>query len=163
MKLLKADGEKFSFQLDPQEKRLLFQTVRLYPLIPIAHHRLSKSEAEGEDQQLLEAALTAQRAENKKRVKALFTAKTRLQANKDGWRISLNAGQIEWLLQVLNDVRVGAWLAAGSPDGPVETIAAWNEKTAPYFWAMEVTGYFQSALLKALDGGGAESATRQRE
>ncbi len=163
MKLLKADGEKFSFQMARDERRVFCQVLRLYPLIPIAHHQLSKSGAAGENQQLLEEALAAQRAENKKRVMALFAAKTRFQANKDGWRLSLGAAQVEWLLQVLNDVRVGAWLAAGSPDGPVETVAAWNEKTAPYFWALEVSGHFQAALLKALDGGGAGGAMRQLE
>jgi len=64
-----------------------------------------------------------------------------------------HGGQIEWLLQVLNDVRIGAWLAIGSPDGQLETIAIFNEKTAPYFWAMEVSGHFQAVLLKAIDCG----------
>jgi hypothetical protein len=148
---VKAGGGKFSFQLERDEKRMLFQVLRAYPLIPIAHHRLSKTEENREDQQLLEEALTAQRRENKKQVRILLAAKTRFQANQNGWRWSLTAAQIEWLLQVLNDVRIGAWLAIGSPDGQMETIATFNEKTAPYFWAMEVSGHFQAVLLKALN------------
>jgi len=150
---VKAGGGKFSFQMERDERRLLFQVLRAYPLIPIAHHRLSKSEENREDQQLLEESLAAQRKENKKHVKAMLTAKSRFRANKRGWRWSLTAAQIEWLLQVLNDVRIGAWLAIGSPDGQMETIAVFNEKTAPYFWAMEVSGHFQAVLLKAIDGG----------
>ncbi len=158
MNCVKAGGGKFSFQMQRDERRLLFQVLRAYPLIPIAHHRLSKSEENIEDQQLLEDSLTAQRKENKKQVKALLTAKSRFRANKRGWRWSLTAAQIEWLLQVLNDVRIGAWLTIGSPDGQMETIAVFNEKTAPYFWAMEVSGHFQAVLLKALDGGASPDA-----
>jgi hypothetical protein len=150
---VKAVGGKFSFKMQRDERRLLFQVLRAYPLIPIAHHRLSKSEENLEDQQLLEDSLTAQRKENKKQVKALLMAKSRFRANKSGWRWSLTAAQIEWLLQVLNDVRIGAWLTIGSPDGQMETIAVFNEKTASYFWAMEVSGHFQAVLLKALDRG----------
>ena len=154
MNCLKAGGGKFSFQLERSEKRLLFQVLRAYPLIPIAHHRLSKSEENRENQQLLEESLAAQRNENKKLVKMLLLAKSHFRANKRGWRWSLKESQLEWLLQVLNDVRVGAWLTIGSPDGQMETIAIFNEKTAPYFWAMEVSGHFQAVLLKALDCGG---------
>jgi hypothetical protein len=150
---VKAGAGKFSFQMERNERRLLFQVLRAYPLVPIAHHRLSKSEENREDQQLLEDSLAAQRKEHKKQVKSLLAAKSRFRANKRGWRWSLNAAQIEWLLQVLNDVRIGAWLAIGSPDGQIETIAVFNEKTAPYFWAMEISGHFQAVLLKALDCG----------
>ncbi len=153
MNCVKAGGGKFSFQMERDERRLLFQVLRAYPLIPIAHHRLSKSEENREDQQLLEEALTAQRRENKKQVRILLAAKSRFQANQRGWRWTLTAAQIEWLLQVLNDVRIGAWLSTGSPDGQMEIMAVFNEKTAPYFWAMEVSGHFQAVLLKALDGG----------
>ena len=59
---------------------------------------------------------------------------------------------MEWLLQALNDIRVGSWLALGSPDGPVEILAALTDKTAPDFWAMEISGHFQAVLLAAVRG-----------
>ncbi len=150
MNFIKADKDKFSFQIGAKEKRLLFQVLGLYPLIPSAHAQLSKSEERAEDQQLLEQALTAQRQEHKKRVQAMLKARSFFRANKKGFRFSLKAAQVEWLLQVLNDVRVGSWLALGSPDGALEILAALNEKTAPYLWAMEVAGQFQMELLKSL-------------
>ncbi len=150
MKFIKADKGRFSFQIDGQEKRLLFEVLGLYPLIPAAHSRLSKSEERAEDQQLLDEALAEQRREHKKQVQAMLKAKSRFRANKKGFRFSLKAAQMEWLLQVLNDVRVGGWLALGSPDGALEILAALNEKTAPYLWAMEVAGQFQMVLLKAM-------------
>jgi hypothetical protein len=147
---IKADKDKFSFQIGAKEKHLLFQVLGLYPLIPATHAQLSKSEERADDQQLLEEALAAQRQAHKKQVLALLKAKSRFRANKKGFRFSLKAAQVEWLLQVLNDVRVGSWLALGSPDGALEILAALNEKTAPYLWAMEVAAQFQMELLKSL-------------
>lgn len=149
MNLIKAEKGTLSFQIVAKEKRLLFQVLSLYPLIPPAHAQISKSEDRPADQQLLEEALAAQRLEQKKRVMALLKAKTVFHPNEAGFRFTLKAAQVEWLLQVLNDVRVGAWLALGSPDGPKEILAALNEKSAPYLWAMEVAGQFLMELLKA--------------
>lgn len=152
MKLIKTERGRFHFQIDAKEKELLFEMLRRYPVIPAAHQRLSKSEEKREDQELLDAALAEQRAQNKKQVTAMMKAKSRFRKNKNGWRFSIAAAQMEWLLQVLNDVRVGSWLALGSPDGPVAILAALNDRTAPHFWAMEISGHFQSALLAAMRG-----------
>ena len=65
----------------------------------------------------------------------------------------IELGGIEQVKERVREVRIGAWLAIGSPDGQMETIAIFNEKTAPYFWAMEVSGHFQAVLLKAIDCG----------
>ena len=73
----------------------------------------------------------------------------RFQENQAGYSLSLNAYQLEWLLQVLNDVRVGSWLMAGSPDEKKGKPAKINLKTAPYLWAMEICGAFQMAMLEA--------------
>jgi hypothetical protein len=44
---------------------------------------------------------------------------------------------------------VGSWVALGSPEGRVQTV---DEKTAPYLWAMEMSGFFQMNLLAAVEG-----------
>jgi hypothetical protein len=154
VKFIKAEKETFCFQIDSREKRLLFQVLERYPLVPVSHHQICKGEERREDQALLEEAVVAQRKAHKRQVQALMRSKSRFREHKHGYQFSLKAPQMEWLLQVLNDVRVGSWLAIGSPDGPVETYAALNEKTAPYFWAMEVAGHFQMILLAAMNGAG---------
>lgn len=153
MKLVKADGKQFSFQIDRREKHLLFKVIGLFPLVPVAHHRLSRTEERPDDQELLEAALAAQRREHKNQVLAMLRAKSRFRENKRGYRFSLKPGQMEWLLQVLNDVRVGSWLALGSPDGLAEAFTKLNGETAPHFYAMELAGFFQMTLLAALNSG----------
>jgi hypothetical protein len=152
VKFIKLDRGRCHFQIAAKEKNLLFEMLRRYPVIPVAHQRLSKSEDKPEDQELLDAALAEQRAVNRKQAMAMLKAKSRFRKNKKGWRFSIPAARMEWLLQVLNDVRVGSWLALGSPEGPIAILAALNDQTAPHFWAMEISGHFQAVLLEALRG-----------
>ena len=83
---------------------------------------------------------------------------TRFRETDAGLRFTLMAPEMEWLLQVLNDVRVGSWLALGEPE-ELE-IPEVNQTNAPYVLAMESAGYFQSALLDAL---GVKNPPRPRE
>ena len=69
------------------------------------------------------------------------------------FRLLLQPTEVEWLLQVLNDVRVGSWLALGEPDE--DKPPDLTPENFRYAVAMEVCGAFQSALLAAL--GNAES------
>ena len=119
--------------------------------MPSAHHVLSKSgrlpDAEA-NQQLLDEALAEQRAENKKQLQALLADPRRFEHTETGARLSLSPAEAEWLLQVLNDIRVGSWVILGSPEEkPAELTAA----NAPHFLAMEMAGYFQMQLLEALE------------
>jgi len=150
MKLVKATKSRLVFELGQREKRSLSQILKLYPCVPSAHHVLSKSGRLPDgvaNQQLLDEALAEQRAENKNRVQALLTDPRRFEQTETGARLSLSPAELEWLLQVLNDIRVGSWVILGSPENkPAELNAA----TAPHFLAMEMAGYFQMQLLEAL-------------
>ena len=151
MKLLRVNKSGFVFQLGPQEKRLLFETLKLYPLVPASHHRLSKnpdSDEAQENQRLLEESLAEQRQENQRQVLALLNEPQRLHETKNGFELTLAPAQLEWLLQVLNDVRVGSWLALGEPEqGEEPKVTKQNTK---YLLALELCGLFESLLLAAL-------------
>jgi len=56
---------------------------------------------------------------------------------------------MEWLLQVLNDIRVGSWLILGEPDEKQGKPIALNDDNARYYAAMEFCGLFQMMLLDA--------------
>lgn len=151
MKLFRAGKNRFVFHLGKREQRLLFDTLQLYPLVPPAHHGIGKtapSPATDEMQQLLDEALAEDRRDNRKRVLAMLNEPQRFNETSRGFELTLTRTQMEWFLQVLNDVRVGSWLALGEPE-PEETPVL-NEKTAPYLLAMQVCGLFQSMLLEAL-------------
>jgi len=151
VKLIRAYKGRYTFSLGRNEKRLLFQVLQLYPLVPPAHHCLSENE-EGpehdENQRLLEESLAEQRRGNRRQVTAMLDEPGRFREMKNDVQLWLSTAQIEWLLQVLNDVRVGAWLALGEPE---ELALPEIDKTnAPYVLAMEGAGYFESELLEAL-------------
>lgn len=151
MKLLPAGENRCVLQLGTSEKELLLTLLKLYPRIPPAHHRLTRSGAVPQPeaaQRLLDEALAEQRARNKRQLEALFAQPGRWTAADNEWKLSLTTGEIEWLLQVLNDIRIGSWLALGSPEKLVESLTA---ASMPHVWAMEMAGDFQMALVHLLE------------
>src|SRR5437870_6678920 len=153
MKVLSSNRNKIVWQLAKREKHLLFELFKLYPRIPPAHHKLSKTGKlpdQDASQKLLDEALAEQRSENKRQLQTLLADPARLQENEAGWRLSLSRPDLEWLLQVLNDIRVGSWVLLGSPE-PRQALESLNKTTAPDFWAMELAGEFQMQFLGALN------------
>jgi hypothetical protein len=151
VKFLRADKDCQVFQLHEREKQLLVHTLKLYPLVPAAHHRLSQgsaTEQAEENQRLLEEALAEQREENRREVLALLEEPQRFRSTKTGLELTLSPPQIEWLLQVLNDVRVGSWLMLGKPEQGDEPKV--TEANAKYLLALELCGLFESSLLAGL-------------
>lgn len=157
MNLLKLENGDFTFHLSKREKLLLLAVLDRYPLIPSRHQPLSKSAASAEsetDQRLLDEALAEHRQENKRRLQTWLENEQRFTKTDSGWHLLLNRSEIEWLLQVLNDIRVGSWIILGSPEKDLWDFTL-NEKTAPLGWTMEMAGWFEAALLEALQPGGA--------
>lgn len=155
MKLIRTRREKFVFEIDPQEKRLLFEVLKLYPLISATHHRLSRKSnivQPNDHQRLLEESLASQREENRKNVRAMLDKPGHFQTTTSGGQLTLSGPEIEWLLQVLNDVRVGSWIALGSPDPEQGKQTTFDEKTVPRFRMMELAGAFEMVFLDALSG-----------
>jgi len=131
---------------------MLLVLAKLYPRVPPGRCRLSRSETVPEPevaQRLLDEALAEQRAENKKRLETFLRNSQRFREHGTGGvQFSLSPSDAEWLLQVLNDIRVGSWVLLGSPE---ERIQMLDESTAPHVWAMEMAGFFQMRLVEAMD------------
>ena len=154
MKFIRDSKTGPVFQFGQREKLLLLETIKLYPLVPASHQRLTK-DGQGpkasENQHLLEEALAEQRQENQRQVLAMLNEPQRFREVKSGFELKLTRSQVDWLLQVLNDVRVGSWLALGEPEsGEEPAVTAQNAK---YLLALELCGLFQSVLLAALGVG----------
>jgi len=141
-------GDHFLCQLGRDERTLLWDILNLYPCISSAAQPGSPG-SWNSNNQLLEEALTEQRAENKKRVQIFLRDRYRFQHSDKDLRLSLSTAELEWLLQILNDVRIGNWILLGSPDEKFE-LKMLDEKTAPHFWAMEMAGHFEMQILSAL-------------
>ncbi|HRT55193.1 MAG TPA: hypothetical protein P5038_01065 [Candidatus Paceibacterota bacterium] len=155
MNLVAANNEAYVFHLGRREKTLLTEVLGLYPRVPAGYQRLSRQGrgAEVENaQQLLDEALAEQRAENTRLVRRLLADPARLGPDPagKGWLLRLSPSDFEWLLQVLNDIRVGSWVNLGCPEARLD-LKFLAPANAPDFWAMEFSGYFQMQFLEALN------------
>ena len=153
MKLIRSSPEGSVFQFGEREKQLLLQLLKLYPRVPSAHHIVSKSSQlpdQAATQRLLDEALAEQLTENKLRLQSLVEEPNRWTEENELLLLRLSDSEMEWLLEVLNDIRVGSWVLLGSPEKFYQTV---NPQTAPHLWAMELAGAFQMAFLHALEGG----------
>lgn len=150
MKLFRVEDDNYVFHLGKREKELLALILRQYPVIPPAHYKLSKSKASADNanQRLLDDALAEQRKENKKLVDSFLADTQRFSEMPTYSRVKLASGEIEWLLQVLNDIRVGNWILAGSPEELPHSES--RVPDTPHEWGMELAGFFQMNLLTAL-------------
>lgn len=151
MKRLRSKEGSVEFQLEAWEGSMLAAVLGRYPCLPPAHQPLSKGGQVPDgaaNQLLLEEALAEQRGENKKQLDRLLADPKRFRESKGGWRLSLARGDVEWLLQVLNDVRIGSWARLGSPED-LDDVR--GEATGPDVGAMELAGYFQMSFLSGLD------------
>ncbi len=146
MKVVGMVAEKVVLEFGHNERRAFLRLLQLSPRVPPAHHRLSRSSLPQDEanQLLLEEAMAEQRAEHKRFLQAFMKDPARMTTTQEVCRLTLAPGEIEYLLQVLNDIRVGSWLLLGSPDGRVQL-------NSPDAWAMELAGFLQAELLAALD------------
>ncbi len=152
MKFLKTEGDKYLFQIGRREKNLLLDLLKLYPVVPETHGRISQSESIPEleaSQKLLEEALADHRREKRQELEAMLQEPKRFEEISSGYRFTLDPYQFEWLLQVLNDIRVGSWLQLGGPDEKQGKQMRLNLRNARFLWAMELSGHFQHTLLAA--------------
>ena len=154
MKLLRTTDETIVFSLNATERDVLVQILDLYPLVPAAHQPLSRSlpaEPATEARRLLDEALAEQRAHHKARVKTWLADEKRFRRTKAGYTLTVRREDSEWLLQVLNDIRVGSWLLLGSPEDrqePGDVDSQLNRIWA----AMEISGMFEMFILHGLEG-----------
>lgn len=144
--------DKFLLHLSNREKELLFNLLELYPQIPPGHFKLSKAGEVPEpeaNQRLLDEALAEQRTASRKQLRALLEDPKRFEETPSGFRLRLSEGDVDWLLQVLNDIRIGSWVRLGSPERKVDWKSLKPEKV-PLIVSMEMAGHIQMELVSAL-------------
>lgn len=154
MKLLRTTDEAVVFSVTATERDVLDQILDLYPLVPAAHQPLSRSlpnEPATEARHLLDEALAEQRSHHKARVKTWLADEKRFRRTKTGYTLTVRREDAEWLLQVLNDIRVGSWLLLGSPEDRQDPGDV-DPKLNRIWAAMEISGMFEMFILHGLEG-----------
>jgi hypothetical protein len=153
VKLIKRDEKHCLFLIGKREREMLFSLLQRYPMTLAGHYQKrhpSNSEDAQKNQDLLEEALAEQQQENRRHLEQMLADPGRFTENDLGFSFRLSLSEIEWLLQVLNDIRVGSWIQLGQPDpkSPAATPRL-NEQTMMLAWSMEIAGLFQGSLLEA--------------
>jgi hypothetical protein len=153
MHLVRKDERQIVFRLNPREGAVLREVLQRYPLVPSEYPKLVRrapAAADLERQKLLDEAMAEQRAVLKERVKAMLDDPACFRRTDRGTQWNLPREHIEWMLQVLNDIRVGGWILLGAPGEARLRAVPHNEQTVPLLTAMEVCAVFQSILLESL-------------
>lgn len=159
MKFVRRHGQTLRFELGKRERRLLLHALQLYPQLDVAHQRLTKAEkterhTEAED--LRQEILSDHQRECRQLIGTFIGDKLGGTAEVPGstaFPLALTRAQAEWLLEVLNDVRVGTWVRLGQPDEASLLGVTFNAENVARAAAMEYCAYFQSLLLEVLDDG----------
>lgn len=152
MKLIGVKEDQLKFQFTAQEKDLFLASLSFYPLLNPDFHHLSRNPDEKiqAEQELLRAAMEEERSSNKKALNE-FVDNLGWSGHEKQFTLDVSVEQVDWLLRVLNDVRVGAWDIVGRPDEKTRKEFDLQSKNSHYYGVMELSGFFQSAFLQALE------------
>jgi hypothetical protein len=153
VKFIGRHEEQLVFEMTVREKSLFLAILGLYPQVPQSHHRLSQQsdlpDAEA-NQRLLEESLKAQKAESRKWITTTFKEPDRFKPGKTGFYLTIKRPELEMLLQIFNDVRIGSWLTLGSPAAGQKKKLVPTPQTAPFIQRMELAGAFEMFFLKTI-------------
>jgi hypothetical protein len=147
----------FVFQISKQEVEWLLGVLKFYPQLDSTYHHITEGAADEikAEQKWLEEAMAQRRAEHLGKLEKFFSSPGRFRLESpDQFRFTLTSEQMEWLLQVLNDVRVGCWVKLGRPELEPSPPKKLNAHDARTLSALELSGFFQMVLLGAYEGPG---------
>jgi len=138
-------------QLLKEERQCLLSILDVYPGLDLYLQPLSRRNAVSDDsQRLLHEAMAELRAARVLKLQQFVKGKSaRIKRDFNGsYRLTLNTEDLEWLLQVLNEIRIGCWKRLGSLE--MEDLA--QRELAPeelrLRHLMDLCAYFQTELLE---------------
>jgi len=152
-----TEAASYVFQISKQEVEWLLGVLKYYPQLDSTFHRITDGTAEEivSEQEWLEKAMAQRRVEHLGKLEKFFSSPGRFRLETpDQFRFSLTGEQMEWLLQVLNDIRVGCWVKLGRPDLEPSPPKQLSAKDMRMLSALELSGFFQMTLLEAYDEPG---------
>jgi hypothetical protein len=156
VKLVRASPEAVILNLAEIERERFAQILGLYPVLPPAYQPLSRSlpvGSAGEEQRLLDDALAEQRDALRGQIQKWLRTGNRFRQVTAGFNFTLLRADAEWLLQVLNDIRVGQWLLLGAPEEMphADDVKTLRPELRRAWVTMELSGMFQVQILRALE------------
>ena len=148
-------ARSFVFQLSKNEVDWLVAILHFFPQRESPSYKITKGGTKDltTAQTLLDDALSQQRAEQERKLNKFLGSPDRFRPEgQDQFRLVLTAEQMEWMLQILNEVRVGCWMKLGSPELEKRPDRDLSPEEGRLMAALELSGFFQMVLLGACDG-----------
>lgn len=154
MKLLVREADRLVFRMNAREKTLMERLLSFYPLQTETVASLNKNgdaRLEEADQLLVDAL-----KEQKKELTAWLARRVcegeAFVESGGHWKLTLTGGDVERMLQVLNELRVGSWVKLGRPTNLDDVAVGASLSGAPLHALMMLTGQFQMVLVSAMNG-----------
>lgn len=158
--LLRQEGDRFVFRFERPEREMFSQILDLFPAQKGSMRPIGGKE---EAQKILEQALDEQRGKLREESRRLLRKQGSLAIDKEFnefWDLSISAEELEWLLQMLNDVRVGLWVDLGcpNPNFPPDQMGPPTEEMLRSNVIMQLCAMWQGILMAAVDVRGETEA-----
>jgi hypothetical protein len=158
MKLVKKSDDEVVFWLSSEERAALLRVIDQYPVLKEDYQSLTTSNdphLAQAAQELLRQSLAEQKAENQRFKQTFMRDGQHLKKAGRGHHLILKTHEIDRLLQVLNDVRVGLWYALGCPEpANAEGYEITQFAQIEQCWLMDIAGSFEWQIIELLENFG---------
>lgn len=148
MKLLKTVEEVRLYELTAQEGSLLMQLLRHFPFSGLKRATISqrRDEQTAERELLLNESLKQHREELKR---AAASIAARITPSRRSFSLELDPANREVLIQIMNDIRIGAWQALGEPETFEIDPSQLSSNEQAQWQLMQLAGFFQMGLIES--------------
>ena len=149
MKLLKKSEGNWRYALHQNEFDLLCHLLNKFPYTESVPAKISKTDKDSksvEREKLLNESMAEHRKELKRQAVNLI-AGNKLKISKKRYLLTLTAEDREVMLQILNDIRVGCWVALGQPESLELQELNDSPRKLRYRSIMNLAGYFEHHLI----------------
>ena len=148
MRLVRRTNEARVFRLKASELQMFVLVLSQFPLRDQDQQisRFGNDEDLRGAQELLNQAMADRRREARLELEAWLRADGRFNHTDAGEELLVRHEETDWLLQILNNVRVGAWQRLGAPEHLADAFRAPTAESVRYLTVMEMAGGFQAAL-----------------
>lgn len=158
------NSKSFAFRFDGPEFGLFSAVLETFPAQE-GTLRTICGNVDAED--LLEEALREHRENLRAELREMLaknTTRTVDVDDRESYTLRINEGEVEWLLQVLNDIRVGHWVKLGRPDAGAKAPMTQTPtgETLRSMTLLHLSTVWQGILLESIETA-AQNEFRQEE
>ena len=158
MKLLPRTDKHLAFELDELETQLLTLTLSAYPMAhepwshpPSSSHKTNlRPPAGSPDPELLASTLGEVKAAHLSRLETFLSGDGIRQHPEGGSQLFLPLEDVEWFMQVVNELRVASWYRLDCPDEKLESLLAKHPEHLHDLLRLDFAGMMLDGILRAL-------------